>query len=330
LHSIFEKLERAPGVEAVGMASSAPMSGVYNGTEVKRADRPELEYHSMFNSVSGNYFSALGIPLLRGRVISDRDDFTNDLNFTNDQLVVIINEALAKRIFPNENPLGKRLRFWNYEGRDLEWEIIGIVGNVRQMRLDDAFLDRFYIPQAFFSQGGSLVVRTKGEPLALAESVRKEILALDSEVPVSNVRTMEQVISGSLSDRRFTLTLLGIFAGAALGLAVIGLYGVMAYAVTQRTHEIGVRMAMGARRADVLWLVLRQGMWLTTLGLAVGLAGALALTRVLRNHLYEIGPTDATTFVSVSLLLALVALLACLIPARRAMNVDPVVALRQE
>ena len=333
LHSIFEKLEGLPGVEAAGMASSMPMAGVYNGTELKRADQPEQDYHSPFNSVSGNYFSALGIPLLRGRVFSERDDFTNDLNFAKErinQLVVIINEALAKKIFPNEDPLGKRVRFWHFEGRDLEWEIIGIVGNARQTRLDDALLDRFYIPQAFFWQDGSLVVRTKGEPLALAESVRKEILALDSEVPVSNVRTMEQVISGSLSDRRFTLTLLGIFAGAALGLAVIGLYGVMAYAVTQRTHEIGVRMALGARRADVLWLVLRQGIRLTTLGLAVGLAGALALTRVLRNHLYEIGPTDAATFVYVSLLLVLVALLACLIPARRATKVDPMVALRQE
>jgi putative ABC transport system permease protein len=334
LHSIFEKLERAPGVEAVGMASSAPMAGVYNGTELKRADQPERYYHSAFNSVSGNYFGALGIPLLRGRVFSERDDFTNDQNFAKErinQLVVIISEALAKRMFPNEDPLGKRVRFFKgYEGRDLEWEIIGIVGNVRQMRLDDAFLDRFYIPQAFFSRGGSLVVRTKGAPPALAESIRKEILALDSEVPVSNVRTMEQVVSGSISGRRFTLTLLGIFAGAALGLAVIGLYGVMAYAVTQRTHEIGVRMALGARRADVLWLVLRQGMRLTALGLAVGLAGALALTRVLRTHLYEIGPTDATTFASVSLLLVFVALLACLIPARRATKVDPMVALRHD
>jgi len=330
LHRIFEKLEGLPGVEAAGMASSAPMVGVYNGSGLKRADRPEPEYHSPFNSVSGNYFSALGIPLLRGRAISERDDFTNDLHFTNDQLVVVINEALAKKIFPNEDPLGKRLRFWSHEGRDLEWEIIGIVGNVRQTRLDDALLDRFYIPQAYFWQDGSLVIRTKGEPLAIADSIRKEILALDSEVPLSNVRTMEQIISGSLSDRRFTLTLLGIFAGAALGLAAIGLYGVMAYAVTQRTHEIGVRMAMGARRADVMWLILRQGMRLTTLGLAVGLAGAVALTRVLRNHLYEIGPTDATTFVSVSLLIVLVASLACLIPARRATKVDPMVALRQE
>jgi predicted permease len=334
LHRVFEKLEGLPGVEAAGMISSAPMSGVYNGTELKRADRPEQDYHSSFNSVSGNYFSAQGIPLLRGRVFSERDDFTNDLNFAKErinQLVVIFNEALAKKIFPNENPIGKRVRFFgDYEGRALEWEVIGIVGNVRQMRLDDAGVERFYIPQAFFRPAGSLVVRTKGAPLALSESIRKEMLALDSEVPVSNVRTMEQVISGSLSDRRFTLTLLGIFAAAALGLAVIGLYGVMAYAVTQRTHEIGVRMALGARRADVLRLVLRQGLRLTTLGLAVGVAGALALTRVLRNHLYEIGPTDATTFVSVSLLLVLVALLACLIPARRATKVDPMVALRQE
>ena len=141
---------------------------------------------------------------------------------------------------------------------------------------------------------------------------------------------MEHAIAKSLFARRFTLTLLGIFAGAALALAVIGLYGVMAYAVTQRTHEIGVRMAFGARRVDVLWLILRQGMWLAMLGVAVGIAGALALTRVLRNHLYEIGTTDATTFVSVSLLLVFVALLACLIPARRATKVDPMVALRHD
>jgi putative ABC transport system permease protein len=330
LHRIFEKLEALPGVEAVGMASSAPMSGVYNGTELKRVDQSQQYYHSSFNSVSGNYFSALGIPLLRGRVFSDRDDFSNDLRFTNDQLTVVINEALAKKMFPNEDPLGKRVRFWNHEGRDLDWQIIGIVGNVRQMGLDASAMERFYIPQAFFWQAGSLIVRTKGEPLALTESIRKEIFALDSEFPVSNVRTMEQVVSGSVSTRRFTLTLLGIFAVAALALAVIGLYGVMAYAVTLRAHEIGIRMALGARRADVLWLVLRHGMWLTTMGLISGLAGAFALTRFLRNHLYETGETDAATFASVSLLLVFVALLACLIPARRATKVDPMVALRRD
>jgi predicted permease len=333
LHRIFEKLEGLPGVEAAGMASSVPMLGWSNGSRFKRADRPEQDFHSPFNSVSGNYFRALGIPLLRGRVFSERDDFTNDQQFTKErinQLTVIFNEALAKKIFPNEDPIGKRVRFWGDEGREFQWEIIGIVGNVRQKQLDDAMLDRFYIPQAFFWQDGSLVVRTKGAPLAFAEAIRKEILAIDSEVPVSDIRTMEQTISRSLSSRRFTLTLLGIFAGAALALAVIGVYGVMAYAATQRTHEIGIRIALGAQPANVLWLVLRQGIWLTMLGLAVGLAGALALTRVLRNYLYETGTTDATTFASVSLLLLLVALLACLIPARRATKVDPITALRHQ
>jgi putative ABC transport system permease protein len=326
-HRILEKLEALPGVEAAGMASSVPMLGWSNGTGFSvpgRGNQQEQNYHTPFNSVAGNYFSAMGIPILRGRVFSTRDDFINA------PPVVVINEALAKNIFPNEDPLGKRVRFWGDEDRPWEWEIVGVVGNVRQTRLDDDQMERLYLPEAFFWQEGSLVVRTKGAPLALAESFRKEILAIDSEVPVSNIRTMEQVISGSLATRRFTLTLLGIFAAVALGLAVIGLYGVMAYAVSQRAHEIGIRMALGAQRADVLWLILRQGMGLTMVGLAVGLAGALALTRVLRSHLYEIGTTDTATFASVSLLLVLVALLACLIPARRATKLDPMVALRRE
>jgi len=246
-------------------------------------------------------------------------------------LVVVINEALAKKMFPNEDPVGKRVRFWkDPKGGDLDWEIVGIVGNVRQKQLDDAGLERFYIPQAFFWQDGSLVVRTNGSPLAHAESIRKEILALDSEVPVSNVRTMEQVISVSLSDRRFTLTLVGIFAGAALALAVIGLYGVMAYTVSQDTHEIGIRIALGAQRSHVLSLVVGQGMRLTIVGVVLGLIGGFALTRVLQSHLYEVKPTDPLTFASVVLLLVIVALLACYLPARRAAKVDPLVAIRHE
>ena len=330
LHQAFEKLEALPGVESVGMVSSVPMSGGYSGTDLKRIDQTDQDYYAPFNSVAGKYLKALGIPLLRGRFFSERDDFTNALYVANAPLPVIFNEALAKKMFPNEDALGRRVRFWEYEGRALEWEIVGIVGNVRQQRLDDAKLDCLYIPQAFFSASGSLVVRTKGPPLALAGLIRKEILTLDSEVPVSNIRTMEQVISRSLSARRFTLTLLGIFAGAALGLAVIGLYGVMAYAVTQRSHEIGIRMALGAQRTDVLRLILRHGLGLTLLGVVLGLVGALALTRVLRNHLYEVGTTDPATFTAVALLLVMVALLACLIPARRATKVHPMVALRYE
>jgi putative ABC transport system permease protein len=246
--------------------------------------------------------------------------------------VIVVSEALAQKIFPNEDPLGKRLRFWNYQGRDLDWEIVGVVGNVRHRRLDDDRMDRLYLPSAFIPGAGrrSLVVRTMGPPLALAEAIRKEILALDPDQPVSNIRTMEQAISRSLFDRRFTLTLLGIFAGAALGLAVIGLYGVMAYAVTQRTHEIGVRMALGAARRDVLRLIAGQGLKLVLMGLGLGLVGALALTRFLRTLLFGVSPTDPLTFGLIAVLLTAVALLACWIPARRATKVDPLVALRHE
>jgi predicted permease len=327
-HRIFEKLEGMPGVEAAGMASSVPMLGWSNGTDFKRSDQAEPFYYAPFNSVSGNYFSALGIPLLRGRVFSTQDDFSTA------PPVVVINEALAKKVFPNEDPLGRRLRFWGNEVRTLEWEIVGIVGNVRQKDLADGQMDRLYLPQAFFWQDGSLVVRTKGAPLALAQAIRKEILAIDSEVPVSNMRSMEQVISSSLSARRFTLTLLGIFAIAALSLAVIGLYGVMAYSVAQCTHELGIRMALGAQRRDVLKLVIGQGMMLVLVGLGLGLAGALVLTRILTDilttMLFSVRPNDPLTFVLVAVLLTAVALLACWIPARRATNVDPLVALRHE
>src|SRR5262245_2060052 len=327
-HRIFEKLEGMPGVETAGMASSVPMLGWSNGTDFKRSDQAEQVYNAPFNSVSGKYFSALGIPLLRGRVFSTQDDFSTA------PPVVIINEALAKKVFPNEDPLGRRLRFWGNEVRTLEWEIVGIVGNVRQKELADGQMDRLYLPQAFFWQDGSLVVRTKGAPLALAQAIRKEILAFDSEVPVSNMRSMEQIISSSLSARRFSLTLLGIFAIAALGLAVIGLYGVMAYSVAQCTHELGIRMALGAQRRDVLKLVIGQGMVLVLVGLGLGLAGALVLTRImtdiLKTMLYSVRPNDPLTLVLVAVLLIAVALLACWIPARRATNVDPLVALRHE
>ncbi len=319
---IFESLEALPGVEAAGMASSLPMQGSSYDSAVRvpgRENQPEPGYNARFDFVAGNYFRALGIPFVKGRDFSPRD------NSTNAPRVVVFNEALVKKIFPNEDAVGRRIGFWG-----AEWEIVGVVRSVRQNRLDDDRMDRLYLPQAFFWGSGSLVVRTKGSPLALADSIRKQILALDPDQSVSNIRTMEQAISGSLSARRLTLTLLGLFAALALGLAVIGLYGVMAYTVAQRAHEIGIRMALGAQRTDVLRLILRHGLALTSLGVALGLIGALALTRVLRSHLYEVGTTDPGTFIAVSLLLVVVALLACLIPARRAAKVDPMVALRHE
>jgi putative ABC transport system permease protein len=207
---------------------------------------------------------------------------------------------------------------------------VGVVGNVRQRQLDDNRLDRLYLPAPFLAGPVSLVVRTMGSQPGLAETIRQEILKLDSEQPVSNIRSMEQAVTSSLSARRFTLTLLGIFAGAALALAIIGLYGVMAYTVAQRSHEIGIRMALGAERGHVMKLIVGQGLKLVLLGLVLGIAGALAMTRFLKTMLFGISPTDPMTFGSIAVMLTAVALLACWIPARRATKVDPLVALRHE
>jgi putative ABC transport system permease protein len=324
---IFERLEALPGVEAAGITSNLPMLGWTSDTFVNvpgRPNQPDPGYNARYNSASGNYFDALGIPLLRGRDFTDRD------NFRDAPPVIVINEALAEKIFPGEDPLGKRLRFWNYQGKNLDWEIVGIVGNVRQRQLDDNRLDRLYLPAPFLTGPVSLVVRTKGAEPALAESIRQEILKLDPEQPVSNIRTMDQAISRSLSARRFTLTLLGIFAGAALALAVIGLYGVISYTVAQRSHEIGIRMALGAEQRDVMRLIVGQGLKLVLLGLALGLAGALAMTRFIKSMLFGVSTTDPLTFGSTAVMLIAVALLACWFPARRATKVDPLVALRHE
>jgi len=255
---------------------------------------------------------------LRGRTFSRAD------NSTNAPPTVICSEALARKAFPNEDPVGKYVQF---DQDPKKFEIVGMVGDVKLTRITDNRPDKIY-----FSQGGngSLMVRTRVAPLSLAGPVRKAILEVDGDQPVSNVRTLEQDISRSVDAKRQTLTLLGLFAVLALGLAALGLYGVLAHAVALRRQEIGIRMALGAQRKDVLRLILRNGMRLTLLGIGFGLTGAFALTRVLRNQLYEVGTTDPFTFVLVALLLGLVALLACVIPARRAAKVDPIVALRYE
>jgi putative ABC transport system permease protein len=284
-----------------------------------RANQPELGYGSSYDFVAGRYFRTMGIPLLRGRDFAERD------NSTNAPRVCIFNDALQKTVFPDEDPIGKRIRFWGEV-----WEVVGVVGSVRHNGLNNQPSERIYLPQVFCPWSGSLVVRTKGQPLALAEVIRKEILVLDPEQPVSNVRTLEEMVANSVANRRLTLMLLGIFASVALGLAAMGLYGVMAYAVSQRTHEIGIRIALGAQRKDVLSLIVRHGMGLTLAGLVFGLGGSFVLTRLLANQLYEVGPTDPTALLSVSVMLTAVAFLACYIPAKRAAKVDPMEALRYE
>ena len=275
-------------------------------------------YGVKYEGVAGDYFRALGVPLLKGRTFS-RADYS-----TNAAPVVVCSEALARKIFPNEDPIGKYVQF---DKDEKKFEIVGMVGDVKLTRLLEDRPDKIYFPHV---GDGSLIVRTRVAPLLLAEPIRKAILEVDGDQPVSNVRTLEQDISRSVAARRQTLTLLGLFAVVALGLAALGLYGVLAHAVALRRHEIGIRMALGAQRTDVLRLVLRHGLGLTLLGVAIGLAGAFALTRVLRNHLYEVGPVDPITFAAVAMLLVFVALLACWLPARRAARVDPMEALKCE
>ncbi|MCW5556696.1 MAG: ABC transporter permease [Verrucomicrobiae bacterium] len=320
---LADRVTAVPGVDRTGFTISLPMQG-WSGDMlmrvVGRQDQPDGGYGVRYDGVSGDYFQTLGIPLLRGRTFSRAD------NSTNTPPVVVCNESLAKKVFPNQDPLGQHVRFFD----DTQYEIVGVVADVKQTRLDDDRADRIYLPHVFLGGDGSLIVRTRVPPASLAEPIRQAILEVDADQPVSNIRTLEQDIAKSVAARRHTLTLLGLFAGVALGLAALGLYGVLAHAVALRRNEIGIRMALGTQRTDVLRLILRQGLGLTLLGLAIGFAGALGLTRVLRNQLYEVGPTDPLTFATVALLLVTVALLACWLPAQRAARVDPMEALRAE
>jgi predicted permease len=323
VQTVVDRISTIPRVETAGYSWNRPMQGVGSDERamwvVGRQDQPDQGYGVKYEGVAGDYFRAAGIPLLKGQTFS-RADYS-----TNAAPVVICSEALARKVFPNEDPVGKYVLF-NDDPK--KFEIVGMVGDIKLTQLLDDRLDRIYFPHV--AGRGSLIVRTRVAPASLAESIRKAILAVDADQPVSNVRTLEQDIGRSVAPRRQTLTLLGLFAGIALGLAALGLYGVLAHAVALRRHEIGIRMALGAQRKDVLRLILRNGMGLTLVGVVLGLAGAFALTRVLRNQLYQVGTTDPGTFVAVALLLGVVAFFACLIPARRATKVDPMVALRYE
>jgi predicted permease len=321
LRQIIGRLESLPGVEAAAASTTLPMAG-WTDNSVRAENRPnqdEFYFETDYDFVSGDICRALGIPLLRGRKLSDRDDSTNAPR------TVMINAALAGKVFPNEDPLGKRVLFL---GRP--WEVVGIVGDVRQRGPDREVREHIYLPQAFSDQGCRMVVRAKAPPLALAGTVQKEILLLDPDQPVANVRTLEQIVGDRLGQRRLMFVLLGLFAGVAVLLAAIGLYGVMAYSVSRRTREIGIRMALGAQRGDVLCQVLRQGLKLAILGVALGLAGAFALTRVLAHLLFGVAPRDPITFAGVAVLLVGVTLLACWLPARRAARVNPMEVLKYE
>ncbi|MCI0537487.1 MAG: ABC transporter permease, partial [Verrucomicrobiales bacterium] len=292
---VLDRISVIPGVDTAGFAWNRPMQGGEMDERgmkvVGRQIQPERGYGVKYEGVAGEYFRALGVPLLKGRAFS-RTDYS-----TNAAPVVVCSEAIARKIFPNEDPIGKYVQF---DKDEKKFEIVGMVGDIKLTRLVDDRPDKIYFPHA---GNGSLIVRTRAAPLLLAEPIRKAILEVDRDQPVSNVRTLEQDIGRSVAAKRQTLTVLGLFAGIALGLAALGLYGILAHAVALRRHEIGIRMALGAQRKDVLRLILRNGMGLTLLGGVLGFAGAFALTRVLRNQLYQVGTTDPGTFAVVALLL---------------------------
>ncbi|MDQ3585381.1 MAG: ABC transporter permease [Acidobacteriota bacterium] len=323
---IIGRIGELPGVQSAGATWILPLSGqgAGSGFEIEGRDPATVSerLNSAFSSVSPNYFHTMSIPIVKGREFGDRDTATAPG-------VSLVNETFARRYFPNEDPLGKRIK---RRGDDNDWTtIVGVVGDVRQLGLDmEPRAEMFFSYQQSPVPFMNIAVRTATDPATLATAVRQEVWAVNPNQPVANVSTMNELLANSAARTRFNTLLLSLFALIALTLASVGIFGVMSYTVTQRTREIGVRMALGAQRSDVLRLVIRQGMILAGLGIVIGLAAALALTRLMTSLLYGVSATDPATFTGIALLLAGVALVACYIPARRATKVDPMVALRYE
>ena len=328
---MLQRVKEVPGIESAGMISFLPLSfsGVNFSFSVEghpSANDMKLPF-ALYRVVSPDYFGAIGIPLRRGRFFESHDTATS-------QPVIVVNNQLAERFWPGQDPIGKRLKIGPLDSPNPWLTVVGVVGDVRQAGLYGDLRMDLYAPYGQDHRGfvapRDLVLRTKGDPTSVAAAVRQAVWSVDKDQPISHVRTMDQVFAAAVSQERFQALLLGLFAALALVLACVGLYGVISYAVAQRTHEIGVRMALGARPVDVLRLVLRQGMGLTIIGLLVGIGIGSVATRVLSDMLYGVTPRDPLTFIGVPALLLLVAFLACYIPARRATRIDPLVALRYE
>jgi putative ABC transport system permease protein len=326
---LLASVSQQPGVESVAISTDLPLGGgadflafSVEGRALAPTDRtPDAESRV----IDSEYFHTLQIPLRSGRLLTDRDT-------TGAPDVVVINETLARKYFAGQDPLGKRVTFGDPQAKDAQWfTIVGVVGDVHGTRLNEEPYAQIYssyrqTPRRSFS----LIVRTAAEPTTMLKTIREQIWALDRQQPLYNVRTVDQVLAESIARPRFNMLLITILAGVALVLAAVGIYGVISYSVSQRIHEIGVRMALGATAGDVQRLVVRQGMLLAGVGLGIGLLAAFGLTRVMGSLLFGVSVTDPVTYLGLALLLGLIALLACYIPARRATKVNPVVALRAE
>ena len=324
---VLERVRALPDVQAASAINWLPFAGMGSATDYWVADRPIPPAGERptadIRGVDPEFFRTMGIPVRQGEPFTARE--TRDV-----RKAVVINETLARAVFPNESPIGRHIMMpW---GDTLDGEIVAVVGDIKHIGLDSAARPMIYWAQAQFPTNFmTLVIRARsGNPMRLASAVTREVRALDPDLPVADVKLMEQYLSASVAQRRFSMTMLAIFAGVALTLAAVGLYGVISYSVATRTREMGVRIALGAGRQDVVGLVVREGMGLVAAGVVAGLAGALLLTRVLASLLYGVSATDPATFAGLAALLSGVALLAAYIPARRAARVDPMVALREE
>jgi putative ABC transport system permease protein len=324
---LIARMKTVPGVRDASVVSNVPLSDrdieVSFQVEGREPYKPGEEAVADYTVAGSEYFRTMNIAVMRGRVFTDQDTM-------NVPQVMVVSNAFVKRYFPDEDPVGKRIVF---DGNDkTAREIVGVVGDVRRDGLDADVQPEMYVSQLQRPERRmNLVIRAETRDASLlTQAVRAEVKAFDPNQIIWRTETVEQLLSTSVAPRRFNMLLLGIFAGVALVLAAVGLYGVMSYSVSWRTREIGIRMALGAKRADVLRLVVRQGMTMTFIGLAIGLVGAFSISRVLRGLLHGVSPTDPLTFIAVSIVLLGVALLACLVPARRATRVDPIIALRTE
>ena len=333
---LLDRVESIPGVQSAAMTSLIPLSG--DDSEILfwpgkgPQPPPDRTPSALFYIVTSDYLRVMGIPLKKGRFFADHDTLASTL-------VAVIDDSMAEHVFPGQDAVGKEFSLPILG----PVQIVGVAGHVKHWGLDaddtakirgEIYFPVLQIPDKFMTSGGaaslSLVLRTDPDPLSVVSAVRVQVAGPSADQPLFDVQTMEQIISGSLTERRFAMLLLTIFASIAVALAAVGIYGVMSYAVSRRTHELGVRMALGAPRREILRLVVREGMVLALAGTAAGLAAAFGLTRLMASLLYGVHPTDPVTFGAVSLLLGAMALLACYIPAWRATRVDPLVALRYE
>jgi predicted permease len=324
--TLFERLRHVPGVVAVGGTNALPMAGsgpttwlTIEGRPRPAGEPPEVNYRT----ASADYFRALDVPVIAGRVFT-REDTPSSL------ITVVVNRALVERFFADRDPIGQRIRIG--PNPKAAWRtIVGVVGDMHQSGPEAPVQPELYLPIAQDTYGFlTLAIRTQSEPMTLAATLRDVVHAIDPKLPVIGTTTMEQLMNERVAGRRLLMILLAIFAGVALMLALIGIYGVMGNAVSQRTNEIGVRMALGAQRREIMAMVLREGAWLGLTGLALGVAIALAGTRLIASSLFGVTPTDASTYAAVVLLMLAVGLIACYIPARRAARVDPLRAIRAE